>query len=78
MFLFLILRIVGIFVCSGKARSLNRNSGGWGAFGFFSPIVAMIWIHCMKPITKWDLENDNSSNQKSENDENVSSYDSFK
>ena len=50
----LILRFVGIFVCSNKAKELNRSSGGWGFFGFVSPIIAMIWIHCLKPITIWE------------------------
>ena len=49
-----ILRIIGIFVCSSKAKELNRSSVGWGFFGFISPIIAMIWIHCLKPITIWD------------------------
>lgn len=52
--IFLILRIVGIFVCSAKAKELNRSSGTWGFLGFISPIIAMIWIHCLKPITIWD------------------------
>jgi hypothetical protein len=56
-----VLRIVGAFVCSSKAKELNRNSGGWGFFGFISPIIAMIWIYCLKPITIWDTNtNDNS------------------
>ena len=50
----LILRFVGIFVCSNKAKELNRSSGGWGFFGFVSPIIAMIWIHCLKPVTIWE------------------------
>ena len=50
----LILRIVGAVVCSNKAKELNRDSGGWGFFGFMLPIVAMIWINCLKPITNWD------------------------
>lgn len=49
-----VLRIIGIFVCSSKAKELNRSSAGWGFFGFISPIIAMIWIHCLKPITIWD------------------------
>ncbi len=49
-----ILRIVGAIVCSNKAKELNRSSVGWGFFGFVSPIIAMIWINCLKPITKWD------------------------
>jgi hypothetical protein len=54
----LILRVIGIFVCSSKAKELNRNSGGWGFFGFVSPIIAMIWINCLKPITIWDTNTD--------------------
>ncbi|WP_452230063.1 hypothetical protein [Lacinutrix sp. MEBiC02404] len=50
----LTLRIVGTLVCSNKAKELNRSTGGWGFFGFVMPIIAMIWIHCMKPIMQWD------------------------
>jgi hypothetical protein len=50
----LILRVVGVAVCVNKAKELNRSSGGWGVFGFISPILAMIWIHFMKPVTTWD------------------------
>ncbi len=50
----LILRVIGLFYCSNKAKELNRSSGGWGTFGFLSPILAMIWISCMKPIIKWE------------------------
>ena len=50
------LRILGIIVCRNKAEELNRNKGGWGFFGFISPIVAMIWIQFMKPITDWSDE----------------------
>lgn len=53
----LVLRIVGTVVCVNKAKSLNRSTGGWGFFGFVSPILAMIWIHFMKPNMVW--ENDN-------------------
>jgi hypothetical protein len=48
------LRIVGAMVCSSKARSLNRNSGAWGLFGFMMPIIAMIWVQFMKPIVDWN------------------------
>jgi hypothetical protein len=54
-----ILRIVGAFVCSAKAKELNRSSGTWGFWGFISPIIAMIWIHCLKPITIWDKNETN-------------------
>ncbi|MCH4552215.1 hypothetical protein [Aestuariibaculum lutulentum] len=50
----LALRVVGLLVCVNKAKSLNRSQGGWGLFGFVSPILAMIWIHFMKPITDWE------------------------
>lgn len=50
----LALRIVGVLVCVNKAKKLNRNEGGWGVFGFVSPILAMIWIQFMKPIMIWD------------------------
>jgi uncharacterized membrane protein len=50
----LVLRIVGVIVCSNKARELNRSTGGWGFFGFIMPIIAMIWIQFMKPVMVWD------------------------
>lgn len=50
----LVLRIVGVVVCSSKAKELNRSSGSWGFFGFVFPIVAMIWVNCLKPVTNWD------------------------
>ena len=52
--LVLIVRLVGIIVCVNKAKELNRSQGGWGLFGFFMPIVAMIWVHCIKPKVKWE------------------------
>lgn len=52
----LILRIVGLFYCKDKAKELNRSTGGWATFGFLSPILAMIWISCLKPIIKWEQE----------------------
>jgi hypothetical protein len=48
-----VLRIIGAFVCSAKAKELNRSSGSWGFLGFISPIISMIWINCLKPITIW-------------------------
>lgn len=54
--LLIVLRIVGVIVCSNKAGELNRSKGGWGFFGFISPIIAMIWIHCMKPIMTFEKE----------------------
>jgi hypothetical protein len=57
MFFGLILRIVGLFYCKDKAKELNRSTGGWATFGFLSPILAMIWISCLKPIIKWEEKN---------------------
>jgi hypothetical protein len=54
MILGLILRVIGLFFCKDKAKELNRSTGGWATFGFLSPIVAMIWISCLKPIMKWE------------------------
>lgn len=50
----LFLRIVGAIVCSNRAKQLNRSTGGWGFFGFASPIIAIIWIYCLKPVMIWD------------------------
>lgn len=48
------LRIVAVIVCVNKAKELNRSAGGWGFFGFISPILAMICIQFMKPVMLWD------------------------
>jgi uncharacterized membrane protein len=56
LFFQLIFRILGAIVCSNRAKWLNRNTVGWGFFGFVSPIIAMIWIYCLKPITIWDRD----------------------
>lgn len=48
------LRVIGVIVCVNKAGELNRSKGGWGFFGFVSPIIAMIWIQFMKPVTDWN------------------------
>jgi hypothetical protein len=50
----LILRIFGAIYCSDKAGKLNRSKGGWGFFGFISPIVAIIWIQFKKPKVDWE------------------------
>ena len=62
----LILRIVGVIVCVNKAKELNRSTGGWGFFGFVSPILAMIWIHFMKPVTNWDKTIDIKTSDKND------------
>lgn len=50
----LILRIAGAIVCYNKAEKLNRSKGGWGRFGIFFPLIAIIAIYCMKPYIKWE------------------------
>lgn len=42
-------RVIGAIVCYSQAKSLNREAGGWSVFGFFFPLIAMIWIFCLKP-----------------------------
>lgn len=59
----LILRIVGAVVCANKAKELNRSTGGWGFFGFISPIIAMIWIQFMKPVMLWESNVEIKKNQ---------------
>lgn len=51
-----ILRVIGVYVCKNKAEELNRSTLGWGIFGFLLPVIAMIWIHCMKPNMVWKEE----------------------
>ena len=48
------IRLVGVGVCVNKAETLNRSQFGWGFFGFISPIIAMIWIHNIKSIVKFE------------------------
>ena len=67
MILGLVLRIVGAIVCSNKAKTLNRDPRGWGIFGFFSPILAIIWIQFMKPIMIWERNVDNQNSSKERN-----------
>ena len=52
-FFLFILRIIITIYCINRARKLNRNVWGWGIFGFFLPIVALIWIQFMKPRLSW-------------------------
>lgn len=52
----LALRFIGLSYCKNKAKELNRSTGGWATFGFFSPILAMIWISFLKPVMKWEEE----------------------
>ena len=56
----LILRIVAAVVCYNRAKELNRSVGGWAFFGFFMPLVAMIWVYCVKPKELASVTGDNS------------------
>ena len=47
----LILRILVTIYCVNRARDLNRNKTGWGIFAFCIPILAIIWIQFIKPIS---------------------------
>ena len=50
--IFLMIVRIGITIyCVWKAGELNRSKWGWGFFGFFLPILALIWIQFMKPIS---------------------------
>jgi len=51
---FFIVRILITIHVVKKAGAMNRSKGGWGFFGFFLPIVAIIWIQFMKPKMLWD------------------------
>jgi hypothetical protein len=52
--LLLVLRVIGIYVCTKKAKDLNRSQGRWGFFAFVVPIIAIIWIYCMTPLIIWN------------------------
>ncbi len=52
----LVIRIICSLICVNKAKELNRNTVGWGIFGFVFIIIAVIWLYCLKPITKWENE----------------------
>lgn len=50
----LTLRILITVFCVNRAKKLNRDTGGWGIFGFFFPLIAFIWILCLE--TKYILK----------------------
>jgi hypothetical protein len=52
----LLLRIVGPIYCAMKAEKLNRSMGMWAFLAFLFPIICMVWISLLKPITKWSKE----------------------
>lgn len=66
--LLIVIRVIGAMVCSNRAKELNRSASGWGTFGMVFPVIAMIWIYCLKPVIIWDenepIKNDNLSDSK--------------
>ena len=48
---FLIARILITIYCVNRARDLNRSKAGWGIFAFCIPILAIIWIQFIKPVS---------------------------
>lgn len=50
----LVVRIGITIFCVNKAEELNRSKVGWGIFGFFLPIIAIIWIQFIKPKMIWE------------------------
>jgi hypothetical protein len=55
-FLWLLLRVVGPVYCAIKAEKLNRSMGMWAFLAFLFPIICMVWISLLNPITKWNKE----------------------
>jgi len=49
----LVFRIAAVFICRSRAKKLNRNVLNWGVFGFFLPLIAIIWIYCLPPKSAW-------------------------
>jgi hypothetical protein len=54
--IWLILRVVGPIYCAFKADNLNRKPGGWAIAGFLFPVISMIWISTLSPVTVWTKE----------------------
>lgn len=64
-YLFLaVIRIGAMIYCVNRAGSLNRSEFGWGIFAFVFPIIALIAIHLVKPITLWEEEPSGSHTDK--------------
>lgn len=48
------LRIAFCILCIYQAQKKNRSMLGWGIFGFVLPLVANIWIACLKVHQNWE------------------------
>jgi hypothetical protein len=55
-FIFIALRGIGPLVCGMQAEKKNRSAGLWAFLGFLFPIIAMICIFSLSPVTKWKKE----------------------
>jgi hypothetical protein len=61
-----VFAIAGAIYCSNRALKLNRNQLGWAIFGFFMPLVAVIWISILKDkhsTQNWQTNNSNTYRQ---------------
>lgn len=54
-------RILVTVFCVARADKLNRSKFGWGLFGFFLPIIALIVILFMKPKVEFEDVKANSA-----------------
>ena len=55
-FIFIALRVIGPIVCAMQAEKKNRSAGLWAFFGLVFPIIAMLCIFSLSPVTKWNKE----------------------
>jgi hypothetical protein len=55
---------ISMIICIIRANYLNRNAFGWAIFGLFFPLVAVIWIFCLKRNIEFNNQiiNNNTSN----------------
>lgn len=74
----IIIPVTGCIVCAMRASNLNRSALGWGIFGFFLPIVALIVIFCLKPKIDWHEEKadffDDDQKQRNEQRERITAH----
>ncbi len=45
--------VISGVLCYKHAQRLNRNAAGWGGFGLFVPVLAVIIVFCMSPKSKF-------------------------
>lgn len=49
----IVLGLLGAVLCGVIASQKNREVAGWVVFGLFLPIVALIWLACLKTKITW-------------------------